>query len=78
MKRISGVSEGETLAVFTHDPPLELRIEQAGDGRNVLITVYDKHELLGRILVSADDVSIWQAGDLSGQTVEWVGLGSAA
>jgi len=75
MKRITGITEGETLTIYADSPKLELKVEQYGDGQHVVIQIGDKHELLGRIIVSADDVQIWQAGELSGPLIEWVGLG---
>lgn len=51
-----------------------LRVEDAGDDRSVVITVEDSEQLLGRLLVSADEVTVFQPNEISGSTIEWVGL----
>ncbi len=75
-RRITGLAEGDRLEIIAHESRVRVLVEEFGDNSGrIVIQINDQEELLGRIIVSTDDVEIWQAGKLSGPMIEWAGLG---
>lgn len=55
------------------DCGVTLTMRLSGDDK-VLIEVSDQERLLGRLLISADEVMVLQPNEILGPTIEWVGL----
>ena len=54
---------------------LKLVIEAGLSDEDLAITVSDDRQLLGRLIIDAVGVTVWQPNDFDGPTIEWVGLG---
>lgn len=58
------------------DCGISLRMEPAGDHRSVVVLVSDNEQMqiLGRLIINADEVMILQPNEIQGPTIEWMGL----
>lgn len=56
------------------DCGVTLRMEPAGDQRSVVVCVSDNEQILGRLVISADEVTVLQPNEIQGPTIEWRGM----